>query len=93
MQSERREDIQFGTVSEILTVSSSVQVESVTHGEAASLKVGVSLDEVPCNDFKPVRVKKAYRNSRTIANQIVTLNKFQLIGRTRRLSNERNGYS
>ena len=71
MQSERREDIQFGTVSEILTVSSSVQVESVTHGEAASLKVGVSIDEVPCNDFKPVRIKKAkaYRKSRTIANQ------------------------
>lgn len=78
MQSERREDIQFGTVSEILTVSSSVQVESATHGETASLKVGVSLDEVPSNDFKPVKVKKASRKSRTIANQIVT-HKFQLL--------------
>ena len=56
MQSESREDIQFGTVSEILTVSSSVQVESATHDEAASLKVGVSLDEVSCNDFKPGKV-------------------------------------
>ena len=56
-----------------------MQVESVTHGEAASLKVGVSLDEVPCNDFKPVKVKKAKRKPRTIANQIVTPNKFQLL--------------
>ena len=79
MQSERSEDIQFGTVSEILTVSSSVQFESATHGEAASLKVGVSLDEVPCNDFKPVKDKKANCKSRTIANQIVTHNKFQLL--------------
>ena len=79
VQSESREDIQFGTVSEILTVSSSVQVESATHGETASLKVGVSLDEVPCNDFKPVKVKKANSKSRMIANQIVTHNKFQLL--------------
>ena len=79
MQSERREDIQFGTVSEILTVSGSVQFESATHGEAASLKRGVSLDEDPCNDFKLVKVKKANSKSRTISNQIVTHNKFQLL--------------
>ena len=79
MQSERSEDIQFGTVSEILTVSSTVQFESATRGEAPSLKVGVSLDEAPCNDFKPVKDKKANCKSRTIANQIVTHNKFQLL--------------
>ena len=50
VQAERREDIQFGTVSDILTVSSSVQYECEQHVEESSEKVGVSIAEVLSND-------------------------------------------
>ena len=60
VQSEQREDIQFGTVGEILTVSSSVQSDSPPHGEVTSVKVGASNEEVSCEDFKVVKGKNAY---------------------------------
>ena len=61
---------------ELKCVSGSVQFKRATHCEAASLKVGVSFDEVPCNDFKPAKVEKANTKSRTIANQIVYSHQF-----------------
>ena len=79
MQSEKREDIQFGTVNEILTVSSSLQSEIARHCEAASIKVGVSFEEISCDDFKLVKVKKAIRKSKRVASQVFTTNKFQLL--------------
>ena len=61
-QAERWEGLQFGTVSDILTVSSSWQSDN-EHIEAEQVeaeKVGVSIKRVLCNDFQPVKVKKIY---------------------------------
>ena len=75
-QSERQEDFQFGTVSEILTVSSSWQSDN-EHVEAE--KVGVLTKKVACNDFKPVKVKKVQRSSKRIHKSFVTPNKFAVL--------------
>ena len=64
MQSERWEDIQFGTVSDVLTVSSSVQSECAPHVEVTSEKVGEFTEKVPCNDFKPNKLKKNEKTSK-----------------------------
>ena len=70
--SERREDFHFGTVSEILTVSSSVPCESVLDDEAAYVKV-------PSNNFKPMNVKKNKRASKKIEKTFVSPNKFEAL--------------
>ena len=77
--SKRREDIEFGTVSEVLTVSSSVPCESELDDEAAYAKLGVALKEVPSNNFKPMKVKKGKRASKKIEKTFVSPNKFELL--------------
>ena len=70
------EDLQFGTVSDILTVSSSWQSEhEAEHIEAS--KVGVSVKEVRCNDFKFVKGKKVRPIS--IHKSILSPNKFDVL--------------
>ena len=76
MQSERGEDIQFGTVSEILTVSSSVQIESATHGEAASSKVGVSLDEILVTTSNRLKLKRLIANQERLQTKLLLTTSF-----------------
>ena len=77
--SEGREDIEFGTVSEILKVSSSIQSESATYAEAASEKFEASFDETSCNNFKLIQSKKIKRTSKRIEKPIVSSNKFEIL--------------
>ena len=78
MQSERCEDIQFGTVSDILTVSSSWQSEyEAEHIEAK--KVGVSVKEVHCNDFKFMKGKKVRPLKKSNPKSILSPNIFTIL--------------
>ena len=79
LQAGRREDIQFGTVSDILTVSSSVQYECEQYVEELSENVGVSIEEVLSNDFKPLKLKKGKKPSKRVEKQIVSPNRFDLL--------------
>ena len=85
MQSERCEGIQFGTVSDILTVSSSwqsehehVEAEHVEVEQVEAEKVGVSIKEVSYNDFKFVKGKKV-RPLKSSHKSIVSPNKFNVL--------------
>ena len=77
--SEEREDIEFGTVSEILKVSSSIQSESATYAEAVSLKIESSIDKTSCTNFEMIKSKKIKRTSKRIEKPIVTSNKFEIL--------------
>ena len=77
--SEGREDIEFGTVSEILKVSSSIQAESATHAEAASVKIEASIDQTSCTNFELIKSKKIKRTSKRIEKPIVSYNKFEIL--------------
>ena len=75
-QFERKEDFQFGTVSDILTVSSSMLCENAPHVEVTSENEGVTMEKVPCNTFKPSKIKKIRRTSKRKEKQIISPNKF-----------------
>ena len=77
--SKRREDFEFGTVSEILTVSSSAPCESELDDEAAYAKLGAAPKEVPSNNFKPMKVNKSKRASKKIEKTFVSPNKFEVL--------------
>ena len=77
--SDGREDIEFGTVSEILKVSSSIQSESATYAEAASVKIESSIDKTSCTNFELIRSKKIKRTSKRIEKPIVSFNKFEIL--------------
>ena len=72
------EDLQFGTVSDILTVSSSWQSEhEAEHIEAE--KVGVSVKEVRFDDFKFVKGKKVRPFKKVNHKSIVSFNIFTIL--------------
>ena len=77
--SEGREDIEFGTVSEILKVSSSLQSESASYAEAASVKIEASIDKTSCTNFELIKSKKIKRTSKRIEKPIISSNKFEIL--------------
>ena len=53
--------------------------ECAPHIEVTSENDGVTMKEVPCNTFKPFKLKKVRRTSKRKEKQIISPNKFDLL--------------